>query len=151
MFKIIMVVLVGAAFFLSWYASDIRRLTRDYGTMAPFDGPVVEALVRFALADYRAHCSVGANSQGLYIAPSAAAGKINSFSRWWHPGYHILKTPILLPWTALQYHPARLPFGAQVRFDVPSLRVGLSAVCFFIPRDDAEPLLASVGRQVPPG
>jgi hypothetical protein len=44
-----------------------------------------------------------------------------------------------------------MPFGAYIRFDVPPLRVGLSAVCFFIPRTDAEPLLASAGRQVSPG
>jgi hypothetical protein len=148
MFKVIMVVLVGAAFFLSWYASDVRRLTRDYGSTAPFNGPLVEALVRFPLAEYRAHCSIGANSQGLYIAPSAAT--LNT-SKWWHPGYHIIKTPLFIPWTALQYHAVEMPFGTHVRFDVPSLRVGLSPVCFFIPRKDAEPLLASVGRQVSPG
>jgi hypothetical protein len=151
MFKVIMVVLVGAAFVVSWYASDIRRLTRDYRATAPFDGPVVEALVRFALAEYRAHCSIGANSEGLYIAPSAMAGTVNIVNRWWHPGYRIIKTPLFIPWTALEYHAATMPFGAHIRFDVPSLRIGLSPVCFFIPRTDAEPLLASVGRQVSPG
>jgi hypothetical protein len=148
MFKVIMVVLVGAAFFLSWYASDVRRLTRDYGSTAPFGGPLVEALVRFPLAEYRAHCSIGANAEGLYIAPSAAT---RTTSKWWHPGYHIIKTPLFIPWTALQCHALDTPFGARVRFDVPSLRVGLSPVCFFIPQTEAEPLLASVGRQVSRG
>jgi hypothetical protein len=148
MFKVIMVVLVAAAFLLSWYASDIRRLTRDFGSTTPFDGPRVEALVRFALAEYRAHCSMGANSEGLYIAPSAETLKT---AKWWHPGYHIIKTPLFIPWTALEYHAIGTPFGAHVRFDVPSLRIGRSAVCFFIPQKDAEPLLASVGRRVSPG
>ncbi len=148
MFKVILVGLVGAAFFLSWYANDVRRLTRDYGSTAAFAGALVEALVRFPLAEYRAHCSIGANTQGMYIAPSAA---MLASSKWWHPGYHIIKTPLFIPWTALQYHVVNMPFGAQVRFDVPSLRVGLSPVCFFIPQRDAEPLLASVGRPVSPG
>jgi hypothetical protein len=148
MFKVTMVALVGAAFVLSWYASDVRRLTRDYGSTAPFEGPVVEALVRFALAEYQAHCSIGANSEGLYIAPSDATLKK---ARWWHPGYHIIKTPLFIPWGALRYRAAGTPFGAYVRFDVPSLRVGLSPVCFFIRQSDAEPLLANAGRQISRG
>jgi hypothetical protein len=147
MFKAIMVVLVGGAFVLSWYASDVRRLARDFGSTAPFGGPLIESLIRFPLAEYRAHCSIGANSQGLYIAPSAAS--LNR-GKWWHPGYHIIKSPLFIPWTALEPHAAGMPFGAQVRFDVPSLRVGLSPVCFFMPLKDAEPLLAGVGRHVSP-
>jgi hypothetical protein len=147
MFKVIMVVLVGAAFFLSWYASDVRRLSRDFGSTAPFDGPLVEAVVRFPLAEYRAHCSVGANGQGLYIAPSAAT---LHRGKWWHPGYHVIKTPLFIPWTALQYREVAMPFGAHVRFDVPSLRAGLSPVCFFIPQKEAASLLASASRQISP-
>jgi hypothetical protein len=148
MFKVIMVAGVASVFVLTWYVSDIRRLTRDFASTTPFKGTVVETVVRFALAEYRAHCSIGANSEGLYVAPLPAA--LNA-RKWYHPGYHIIKTPLFIPWTALQYHPADMPLGAQVRFDVPSLRIGRSAVCFFIPRKDAEPVLASVGRDVAPG
>jgi hypothetical protein len=147
MIKVIMVALVGGAFVLSWYASDVRRLTRDFGSSALFSGALIEALIRFPLAEYRAYCSVGANSQGLYIAPSPAS--LNK-GKWWHPAYHIIKSPLFIPWTALEPHAVSMPFGAQLRFDVPSLRVGLSAVCFFMPLKDAEPLLASAGRHVSP-
>ncbi len=148
MFKVAMVALVGAAFFLSWYANDVRRLIRDYGCTAPFDGTLAEVLVRFALEEYQAHCSIGANADGLYIAPSAETLRRR---HWWKPWHYVIGAPLFIPWTALQYHALDTPFGAYVRFDVPSLRVGRSPVCFFIRRKDAEPLLASVGRQVPPG
>ncbi len=118
------------------------------GGAAPFGGPLIESLIRFPLAEYRAHCAIGANTQGLYIAPSAAS--LNK-GKWWHPGYHIIKTPLFIPWAALECHAASMPFGAQARFDVPSLRVGLSPVCFFMPLTDAEPLLAGARRHVSPG
>lgn len=147
MFRVAIVVGVAAVFVLTWYVSDVRRLTRDFSATTPFKGAVVDTLVRFALARYRARCSIGANSQGLYMAPSPAG--LNR--KWYNPGYHTVITPLFIPWTALQYHTVDVPFGTLVRFDVPSLRIGLSSVCFFIPRKDAEPLLASVGRQVSPG
>jgi hypothetical protein len=142
MVKVVMVVGVACVFFLTWYVSDVRRLTRDFSATTSFTGPVVETLVRFALAEYRAHCSIGANKEGLYMAPSPANRK------WYHPGYHTVVTPLFIPWTALEYHTASMPLSDHIRFDVPSLRIGLSPVCFFIPRKDAEPVLASVGRQV---
>jgi hypothetical protein len=147
MFKVIMVVGVASVFVLTWYVSDVRRLTRDFSATTPFTGAVVETLVRFALAQYRAPCSIGANSEGLYMAPSPATMN----RKWYHPGYHTVITPLFIPWTALQYRTATMPLSTHVRFDVPSLRIGLSPVCFFIPRKDAESVLASVGRRVPPG
>lgn len=148
MLKMVMVVGVACVFVLSWYVNDVRRLTRDYACTTPFGGAFVEASVRFALAEYQAYCVIGANSEGLYLGPSIA--RLNR-ERWWRRGNHVIRTPLVIPWTALQYHGLDTPFGAYVRFDVPSLRVGLSPVCFFISRDTAEPLLAGVGRHVSPG
>jgi len=148
MFKVVAVVGVACVFVLTWYVNDVRRLTRDFACTMPFTGAVVEASVRFALAEYQAYCVIGATTEGLYLGPSTAA---RNKRRWWRREYLLIKAPLFIPWTALQYHGLDSPFGAFVRFDVPSLRVGLSPVCFFISQKTAEPLLASVGRHIPPG
>jgi len=51
-------------------------------------------------------------------------------------------------WHCLRYGEARLPLKGYVRFDVPSLKIGLSAVCFFIPREIGTQLLQGAGQQV---
>jgi hypothetical protein len=148
MSPVFLVPLVACAFAASWYFSDIRRLTRDYPCREPFDGTLVRCNVRFVLVDYFADCALGANNRGLYIASA-----VGPFPRkpWWSGasvwgGGYIVKTPMFIPWSCLRYGDAAAPLGRSIRFDVPSLRIGLSAVCFFVPRETGEQLLRAAGR-----
>ena len=150
MLKVLIVLFVASAFVGMWYLSDIRRLMRDFPSREPFNGALVRSPVRFALADYSADCAIGANSDGLYIASA-----ITAFKRlpWWTGGYmwggvYMVRRPLFIPWDSLQYSESKPPMRGYIRFDVPSLRIGRSAVCFFIRREIGVQLLSGVGRQV---
>ncbi len=148
MSSVLLIPFVACAFAASWYFSDIRRLTRNYPCREPFEGTLVRCNVRFVLVDYLADCALGADGRGLYIASA-----IGPFQRkpWWSGaslwgGGYIVRTPMFIPWTCLRCSDARPPLRRYMRFDVPSLKIGLGTVCFFVPRETAEQLLLTAGR-----
>src|SRR5271156_1230949 len=117
MLKVLLVLLVAAAFVLPWYFSDIRRLARTYGCNTVFNGTLVHCAIRFTLAESGADAAVGANAEGLYVSSS------------------MLTTPVFIPWRDLRHSESTFPNAT--RFEVPSLKIGLGCVTFFLPRETA--------------
>jgi hypothetical protein len=138
MVRILAVLLVAGVFVYSWYRNDLRRLARDYASEGPFDGTLKYCLLRFPLDDTSTECMLGANGDGLYLSSSNEALERN---RRWSFRYHVIATPIFIPWDCVQVSDARFPMRGHLRFSVPS-----NHAIFFIPRDTARQLLASVGR-----
>jgi len=65
------------AVIFGWHRNGLRRLTHDYACKDPFNGALVDCLVRFAPDDANTDCVLGANSEGLYMSSSADALKMN--------------------------------------------------------------------------
>jgi hypothetical protein len=136
--RILAVLLVVGVFGYAWYRNDLRRLTRDYACNQPFDGALEHCIVRFPLDEASTDCMLGANSDGLYISSSIDALEKN---RWWSSRYHVISTPIFIPWNYIQIDDAKFPMRGHLRFSVPS-----NKATFFIPRETGRLLLTNVGR-----
>ena len=138
MLKIFAVVLVVGAFFYSWHRNDLRKLTRDFTCKEPFQGLLLHCVVRFPVDERGTDCMLGASSDGLYLSSSIDALEKN---RRWSFRYHVIRTPIFIPWKSMQIGDAKFPLRGQLRFTVPS-----NNATFFIPREIGKLLLASAGR-----
>jgi hypothetical protein len=133
------VLLVVGVFVYSWYRNDLRRLTRDYARKEAFDGTVGHCIVRFPVDEAGTDCELGANSEGLYMSSSIDALERNR--RWWSFRYHVIRTPIFIPWKCLQIADAKFPMRRYLRFSVPA-----NKATFFVPRETGRLLLTRVGR-----
>jgi hypothetical protein len=138
MLRILAVLLVVGVFVYVWYRNDLRRLTRDFACKEPFPGVLEHCIIRFPLDEASTDCMLGANGKGLYLSSSTDALERN---RRWSFRYHVIRTPILIPWNCLRIGDAKFPMRSHLRFSVPA-----NKTTFFIPREAARGLLASVGR-----
>jgi hypothetical protein len=138
MLKILAVVLIIGVFVYAWYRNDLRRLTRDYAHKEPFDGALEHCIVRFPLDELGTDCMLGANGNGLYMSSSRDAQERN---RRWSFRYHVIRTPIFIPWDCIRIADAKFPLRGHLRFSVPS-----NKATFFIPREVGRLVLASAGR-----
>ena len=138
MLKIFAVILVVGAFFYGWHRNDLRKLTRDFTCKEPFEGLLHHCVVRFPVDEMGTDCMLGASSDGLYLSSSIDALEKN---RRWSFRYHVIRTPIFIPWKSMQIGDARFPLRGHLRFTVPS-----NKTTFFIPRETGRLLLASAGR-----
>lgn len=139
MLKILSVVLVVGVFLFGWYRNDLRRLTRDYACNEPFEGALQHCIVRFPLDEMGTECMLGANGTGLYLSSSADAVKRN---KRWSFRYHVIGTPLFIPWESMQVADAKFPLRRYLRF-----RASNKAI-FFIPREAARSLLGDGMRPV---
>jgi hypothetical protein len=137
MLNILAVLLVVGAFVYGWYRNDLRRLTRDYACKEPYDGVLEHCIVRFPVDEAGTDCMLGASSDGLYMSSSVDALEKN---RRWSWRYHVIRTPILIPWNCIQISDARFPMRGHLRFSVPS-----NKATFFVPRETGRLLLTSAG------
>jgi hypothetical protein len=138
MLRILAVLLVIGVFVYVWYRNDLRRLTRDFACKESFPGGLEPCIIRFPLDEASTDCMLGANGKGLYLSSSTGALERN---RRWSFRYHVIRTPILIPWNCLLIGDAKFPMRGHLRFSVPA-----NKTTFLIPREAARRVLASVGR-----
>ena len=138
MLEILAVLLVVGVFVYCWHRSDLRRLTRDYAYKEPFDGALEHCIVRFPVDEAGTDCMLGANGDGLYMSSSIDALERNGR---WSSRYHVIRTPIFIPWNCIQISDAKFPMRRHLLFSVPS-----NKAAFFVPRETGRLLLTSAGR-----
>jgi hypothetical protein len=138
MLKLLPFLLVIGLMAYGWYRNDLRRLTRDFACIKPFNGQLQPCIVRFPTDETGTDCALGADNEGLHISSSLDA--LQHHSIWSRRRYRI-KKPILIPWHSLEINDASFPMRNYLRFDVPS-----NGVSFFVPRDKGHLLLEQVGR-----
>src|SRR5580698_4041952 len=126
-FKILAVLLVIGVLVYGRHRNDLRRLTRDFALQGPFDGALERCLVRFPVDETSTDCVLGANSQGLYMSSPIEALEKNTR---WSFRYHVIRTPIFIPWNRMQIRDAKFPMRKYLRVDVPSVKA-----TFFVPRE----------------
>jgi hypothetical protein len=127
--KILAILMVVGVIVYSWYRNDLRRLTRDYACKGPFDGALERCIIRFPLDEASSDVVLGANSEGLYMSSFADALKKN---RRWSFRYHVIRTPIFIPWHCIEVRDPKFPMVKHLRFDVPS-----NKATFFVPQEAA--------------
>jgi hypothetical protein len=138
MLKNLAALLILGVFVYGWYRNDLRKLTRDYVRKEPFDGPLEHCIVRFPVDEAGTDCMLGANGDGLYMSSSIDALERN---RRWSFRYHVIRTPIFIPWDCMQIGDAKFPLRGHLRFSVPA-----NKATFFIPREAGRLLLTRAGR-----
>jgi len=139
--KVLAVFIVIGVMIYSWHRNDLRRLTRDYACKAPFDGRLESCLIRFSLDEASTDTELGVNGEGLFMSSSSDALIRN---KRWSFRYHVIRTPLFIPWHCLQVRDAKFPMRRYLRFDVPS-----NQATFFIPRETGARLLKSAGLPGP--
>lgn len=120
---------------LMWFS--IKRngriiLERDF--IAPIEPPDdgTRCDVRFPMDEASTDCVLSATAAGLYMAtPAEAIAK-----RSWTSTRCYLRQPVLIPWSRLQYGPAKFPAMGMVRFDVTGTRI-----VFFVRKSVVEMVL----------
>jgi hypothetical protein len=143
MLKILAIVSVFGVMIYFWYRNDLRRLTRDYACKEPFDGALEACIIRFPLDETSTDTLLGANREGLYMSSSIDALKKN---RRWSWRYHVIRTPIFIPWSSMQIRDAKSPMLKYLLFTVPS-----NKAMFFVPRETGGQLLKNAGLPIPQG
>jgi hypothetical protein len=119
-----------------------RNLQQQFGAAIEPAGPFVECNVRFVPDEAHCPCIAKATPAGLYlVSPKEALA-----GRGWITGPPLvyLTEPVLIPWSALEYQPAKFPLWGRIRFDVPSAKA-----TFFVRRKPATELLRDAGRPLP--
>ena len=128
---------------LMWWGgrnSSRGIITRKFGTTFDPGGPYTECKVQFVLDDLPAPCVVRTTGEGWYMVTPESARR-----RWnWANNVAFLRQPVFIPWTALEYSPAKFPMSSWVRFDVTGTKA-----TFFVPRNVALPLLQAGGMPPP--
>ena len=143
MLEIVAILIFAGVMFYFWYRNDLRRLTRDYSCKAPFDGDLESCIIRFPLDESSTDTMLGADSDGLFMSSSIDALKQN---RRWSYRYHVIRTPIFIPWNRIQIRDAKFPMLKYLRFNVPS-----NKATFFVPREAGRRLLNTAGRSTAHG
>jgi hypothetical protein len=137
--KILAILLVVGVFIYGWYRNDLRRLTRDFTCQQSFDGTLERCIVRFPVDETSTECVLGATSEGLYMSSSTDALQRN---RRWSFRYHVIRTPLFIPWSRMQISDAKFPMRGYLRFSVPSNKAN-----FFIPRETGGRFLQALEGQ----
>ena len=126
---------------LMWYANkrnDRLILLRQFSTGTEPGESAVECDVRFPTEDTSTPCVAWVTPEGWYMYSTAEIR-----SRWSgrSKGVPYLTQPVFIPWTLLQYQPAKFPMRSWLRFQVLSAKVN-----FFVKREVAEALLQQAGK-----
>ncbi len=119
-----------------------RNLQQQFSASIEPAGPFVECNVRFIPDEAHCPCIAKATPAGLYlVSPKEALAE-----RGWITGPQLvyLTEPVLIPWSALEYQPAKFPLWGRIRFDVPSAKA-----TFFVRRKAAAELLSQAGQPLP--
>ena len=116
-----------------------QNLQEQFGAAIELAGPFVECNIRFVPDEAHCPCIAKATPAGLYlVSPKEALAE-----RGWITGPQLvyLTEPVLIPWSALEYQPAKFPLWGRIRFDVPSAKA-----TFFVRRKAATELLSQAGQ-----
>lgn len=143
LFKILAIFLVACILVYGWYRNDLRRLTRDFACKVPFDGPLERCLIQFPVDEASTDCELGANGEGLYMSSPVDALEKN---RRWSFRFHVIRTPLFVPWKCIQITDAKFPLRRYLRFSVPSNKATI-----FVPRETGRILLVRAGQTMSSG
>jgi hypothetical protein len=105
-------------------------------------GPFIECNIRFVPDEMHTRCIALATPAGLYMSsPPQALAEPSSIFRSYDSN---LIEPVLIPWSVIEYGPAKFPLWGSTRFDVPSANV-----TFFVRRKAATELLRQACQPLP--
>jgi hypothetical protein len=120
-----------------------HNLEQQFRATIELESPFVECNVRFVPDESHTPCIAKATPAGLYlVSPEEALAKRVWGSAGVEPSY--LTEPVLIPWSVLEYGPAKFPLWGWIRFDVHSANA-----TFFIRRKAATELLRQGGQPLP--
>ena len=116
---IALVLVMAAAIGFNWTRNEKRILQQRFAATIEPDGPSLPCEIRFATEEATTPCIVKPSNAGWYMSSPLEGAPDRS----WNVVRPYLRRPVLIPWSVLEYGPAKFPLLNWVRFEIPSTKV----------------------------